>query len=192
MTVRKRYAMIWFSHLMTDRVAMHLPALKHTPFVLTAPRQGRVCIAAADPLATAQGVRIGMAVADAKAFMPGLLAMEHKPETQEKLLHALGIKCLSYSPIVALAPPDGLLLDSSGCAHLWGGEAAYVKTIVARLQNKGFRVRVALADTIGAAWAVAHFGQTAPIVQSGTQRAALAPLPPRRTAYRRCHSAAAP
>src|SRR5690606_18587789 len=75
-------------------------------------------------------------------------------------------------------PPDGLILDISGCAHLWGGEKPYLKEIVTRLQTKGYHTRMAIAPTIGTAWAVARFGKAAPIVENGGEREALMQLPP--------------
>ncbi|WP_315975858.1 Y-family DNA polymerase [Parapedobacter soli] len=178
MEMQKRYVSIWFRYLMTDRLTIRQPALKPIPFVLAAPQHGRMRITAANPLATAQGVHTGMATADAKAFMPDLLVVEDKPGIQEKLLNRLGVRCMCYTPIVAPDHPDGLIFDSSGCAHLWGGETAYLNTIITRLQNNGYHVQAALADTIGAAWAAAHYGQSSTIIKSGTQRDALSPLPP--------------
>ncbi|MGD0897911.1 MAG: DNA polymerase Y family protein, partial [Thermoguttaceae bacterium] len=54
--------------------------------------------------------------------------------------------------------PGSLLLDIAGVAHLFGGEAKLAETILRELAARGHSVRAAAADTIGAAWAVAHFG----------------------------------
>ena len=78
----------------------------------------------------------------------------------------------------SIFPSDGLILDVSGCAHLWGGERPYLKEIITRLRAAGYQVRGAMADTIGAAWAVARFGQITPLIGPGEQVTALLPLPP--------------
>jgi protein ImuB len=73
---------------------------------------------------------------------------------------------------------DGLLLDITGCAHLRGGEFSFLKDIVVRLRTAGYEVRGAMADTVGAAWAVSRYGCEQPIIASGAQAASLAKLPP--------------
>src|SRR5262249_68323 len=65
--------------------------------------------------------------------------------------------CDRYTPLVGLDPPDGLFLDIAGCAHLFGGEEALRRDVVARLYAQGFQARAAVADTVGCAWAVARY-----------------------------------
>ncbi len=86
--------------------------------------------------------------------------------------------CDRYTPLVGLDAPDGLLLDVTGCAHLFGGEAALARDLVARLAQQGLRVRAAVADTVGCAWGVARYGnsQTASSRAAKPQRRCL-PLP---------------
>ncbi len=72
--------------------------------------------------------------------------------------------------------PDGILLDITGCAHLFGGEAALCRDLVERLARQGLQASVAVADTVGCAWAIARYGR-APIVAKGAVREALSPLP---------------
>jgi protein ImuB len=119
-----------------------------------------------------------MAAADAKAIVPDLQIIDDIPGQSAKLLKALGEWCIRYSPLVAINLPDGLIMDVSGCAHLWGGERAYLKEIITRLRSKGYDVRGAIADTVGTAWAIARFGRIKPIVEPGKQADALLPLPP--------------
>ena len=76
-----------------------------------------------------------------------------------KLLKGLAEWCIRFTPFVAIDPPDGLILDVTGCSHLWGGEKEYLTEIIKRLKDFGYNVRAAMADTIGAAWAVARFGK---------------------------------
>lgn len=173
----KRYAAIWFYHLTSDRMVLRRPRLKNTPFVLAAPEHGRMIVTGVSPAAGSQGVTAGMAVADAKVFVPGLEVVDHLPGMEEKLLKVLGLWCLRYTPVIAMDPPGGLILDITGCAHLWGGEKAYLKAMSERLKDKGYHTRIAIADTIGAAWAVSRFG-TVPIVESGSQVNVLQSLPP--------------
>jgi protein ImuB len=176
--IKRRFVYIWFRHLMTDWVALRHPELYELPFVLTTPVRGRVVITAANALAEMQGITTGMAMADARAIIPSLEMMDDIPEQPAKLLKALGEWGIRYTPFIAVDMPDGLILDISGCAHLWGGEKAYLTTIIKLLRNKGYDARGAMADTIGTAWAVARFGKVKPIIQPGEQMDALLSLSP--------------
>ena len=89
--------------------------------------------------------------------------------------------CGRYTPWTAIDHADegggaGLFLDITGCAHLFGGEAALLRDLTRRLAAFGLAVRAAVADTPGAAWAWARFGADR-IVPPGAQREHLAPLP---------------
>ncbi len=169
---------IWFRHLLTDGLALRRADLKEAPFVLAAPVKNRVVITAASALAEQQGAFTGMAVADARAAVPELLSFDDTPGKAAKLLRLLGLWCIRYTPVVAVDLPDGLLLDISGCAHLWGGERSYLKEIVLKLRAAGFDARAAIADTPGAAFAVSRFARVSPIVPVGGQAGVLAGLPP--------------
>jgi len=174
----RRFLVLWFRHLTTDWFLLHRPALQETPFVLAAPDHGRMIIRAANVIAQAQGINNGMAVADAKVLVPLVEVLDDKPELPAQLLKALALWCIRYTPIAAVDLPDGLILDITGCAHLWGGERPYFKDIVTRLRSSGYDVRGAMADTIGAAWAIARFGRMTPIIERDGQVVALYPLPP--------------
>ena len=176
--MEKRFASIWFRYLTTDRHAIRKPDLQTVPFALMAPIRGRMVITEANAKAQAAGITRGMMVADAMAFLPGLEVADERPGLAAKLLDVLGRWCIRYTPIVALDPPDGLLLDISGCAHLWGGEHEYLTSITSKLKSRGFQVRMAIAATIGAAWAAARFCEGTTIIQRGSTYNMLKDLPP--------------
>jgi len=176
--MQKRFMVIWFRHLTTDWLSLRRPELKELPFVFTAPERNRLVITAANLVAERQGVYSGMAAADAKAITTNLQVLDHIPGKEIKLLRAVGLWCIRYTPIVAIDLPNGLILDISGCAHLWGGERSYLKEIVDKLRTSGYDTRAAIADTIGTAWAVARFGKNTPVIKSGEQAQALLNLPP--------------
>ena len=178
MIMKKRFVSIWFRHLMTDWITLRRPELSGVPFVLTTPVRGQIVITAANALAEAQGITIGMAMADARAFVPSLQMLDDMPGHPVRLLKALGEWSIRFTPLIAMDMPDGLIFDISGCAHLWGGERAYLDSIIKMIQNKGYDVKGAIAGTIGAAWAVARFGKIKPIIEPGEQANALLSLPP--------------
>jgi len=175
--MEKRFVSVWFRHLATDWFSLRQPELKSVPFVLRTSSHGRMIITAANLAAEQQGIYNGMAVADARVFTQDLRVLDDKADLLGKLLPRLAEWCIRFSPIVGIDMPDGLLIDASGCTHLWGGDRAYLEDISNKLTVRGYDVRLAIADTIGAAWGVARFG-TEWIVSPGRQVDALIQLPP--------------
>ncbi|HTQ28364.1 MAG TPA: DNA polymerase Y family protein [Puia sp.] len=173
-----RFVSIWLCHLRTDWFTRRQPSLQCLPFALALPEHGKMIITAASPSARAEGIHPGIAVADARAMLPGLQVFDDIPQLSDKLLRAFAVQCIRYSPSVTLDPPDGLLLDVSGCPHLWGGEKPYITEICNRFKSWGYAIEAGMADTVGTAWAVARFGQGQQVVESGRQREALLTMPP--------------
>ncbi|WP_240432853.1 Y-family DNA polymerase [Taibaiella koreensis] len=169
---------IWLPFAVTDKMTALQPEREKLPFVLAAAQRGRMIIQHANPVASGKGICAGMAAADARAILPDLEVLPYAEGFTEQLLRELALWCLRFTPVAAIDLPDGLLLDISGCAHLWGGEATYREDILAQLTWLGYRVRAAVADTIGAAWAMARFGAEPGIVPPGNPMDALLPLPP--------------
>lgn len=112
------------------------------------------------------------------ALVPELATAEAQPAADAQALTALMDWCVRFSPAVAADPPDGLFLDISGVAHLWGGEAELMAEFRDRLDANGLPFRLAIADTPGAAWALAHFGRDGTIAPPNGQAELLGPLPP--------------
>ncbi|WP_439559027.1 Y-family DNA polymerase [Dyadobacter sp.] len=174
----KRYVAIWFRHLLTDRMLRSQPELAGKAFVLSMKVRNRVQVMAASRQAEKLGIEKGMVLADARAVLPELLVMDYKPDDDQKLLFALAEWMIRYSPLVAVDGQDGLILDATGCAHLWGGEAGYLKDMATRLKNLGYDVKTAMADTIGVAWAIARYSNAFPIIKPTQQLNAILNLPP--------------
>lgn len=131
-------------------------------------------LAAVDAIAAAAGLRPGQSMTNALALWPHVRIVEAEPEEDAHALARLADWCLRFSPSVAVDAPDGLLLDIHGCAHLWGGEEAMVRTLVQRLK---LPVRAAVADTFGAAWALARYGDADVTVSAQEDARRLAALP---------------
>lgn len=113
-----------------------------------------------DEAAARLGLHPGQKAADAMAVVPELTMADADPEGDRAALEALAEWCVRFSPAVATDPPDGLLLDITGVAHLWGGEAAMAQDLLARLAANCVFARAAVADTAGAAWALARYGSS--------------------------------
>jgi protein ImuB len=126
--------------------------------VVVAPIKSALRLTALNDAAARLGLKTGMALADARAMYPRLDVADADPLADRHLLEAVAEWCDRYTPLVGVQPPDGLILDISGCAHLFGGEAALCHDLVRRLDAQGLHVRAAIADTVGCAWALARYG----------------------------------
>ncbi|HUB95379.1 MAG TPA: DNA polymerase Y family protein, partial [Stellaceae bacterium] len=132
----------------------------------------------ADPAACEAGIAPGMALTDAWALVPDLAVASADFTADAEALQRLAAWCGRWSPWTAPCPPDGVWLDVTGCAHLHGGEAGLVDEAVEQLARRGLTARAAIADTAGAAWAVACFGAGCKsVVPEGGLATALADLP---------------
>lgn len=146
---------------------------------------GGLRIADGDDAARAGGVRPGQRLADARALLPDLEAVAWDRAGDDARLLRLAEWATRYTPWTRAetVPPDaaagaGLLLDISGCAHLFGGERALMEDLVRRLAGLGHGARVAAADTVGVAWAVARHGpERVCVVRPGAGLAAVQRLP---------------
>jgi protein ImuB len=172
----RRILSLWLRRLPADRIARLSPDLADRPLALVARVKSAHRLAALNDAAARLGLRPLMPLADARAMYPALIVADADEAADARLLDAIADWCDRYTPLVGLDPPDGLLLDISGCAHLFGGEAALCRDLEQRLAGQGFHVRMAVAQTAGCAWAVARFGKPT-LVAEGRQREELAPLP---------------
>lgn len=130
------------------------------PFALIAPDRGVPRLTAVDPAAAAAGLQIGLSLADARAILPSLQVRDAEPLADARALEALGFWCDRYTPWVMLDSADGLALDLTGCAHLFGGEAGVLDDLGRRLKGFGLTARLAIAGRLPAAWAWARYGAT--------------------------------
>ncbi len=112
-------------------------------------------LVALDVRALADGLVPGMTLADARARVPGLIAITHNPAADLALLEWLADGCDCYTPMVEARPPYGLVLDITGCTHSYGGEAGLVDDLLPRLARLGLTAQAALAGTPDAALALA-------------------------------------
>ena len=165
---------LWLRRLSTDRIARSRE--RSAPLIVTGKCRNIEVITAVDDAAGRLGLSPGLALAQARAMHPNIDVVAEDSGADADLLESIADWCLRYTPLAACDAPDGLLLDISGCAHLYGGEHELVADLSRRLENAGFAYSVAIAGAIGAAWAAAHYGEPASYA-CGQERALLAPLP---------------
>jgi len=136
-------------------------------------------LAALNRPAETLGLLPGLSLADARARYPDLQVADHDGAADARVLEGFADACERYTPLLACEAPDGLMLDVSGCTHLFGGEQGLVRDLLRRVTRHGFAARAAVAATPGAAFALARFsGRRALVVERELDlEDVLAPLP---------------
>jgi protein ImuB len=157
-------------------------APEDVPFALVERGARGLTLRALNPAARALGLYRGQGHADARAIVPHLAGAPAEPERDIEALRRLALWAERFSPCVAIdaAMPaqEGLLLDMTGGAHLFGGEAALLAELRRRLAQAAIPARAAIADTPAAAWALARFAPGPEIIApAGGAREAIAALP---------------
>ncbi|KPL67757.1 hypothetical protein SZ64_06280 [Erythrobacter sp. SG61-1L] len=114
-------------------------------------------LAALNAAALALGLREGMLLADARGICPHLFTEPADPQGDRAFLGRLALWAQRWGPWSAVDPPDGVLVDVTAVAHLFGGEQAMLEDVQARLAARHLAARLAIAPTAGAAWALAHY-----------------------------------
>ncbi|MGN6411067.1 MAG: DUF6504 family protein [Nitrobacter sp.] len=190
---RRRILSLWLPRLPTDRIARALlrsgePAetcdtqsrstkTKETsPRIVVAKQNNGLVITALDDAAARIGLAIGQPLANARAICPDSEVFDADETADGKALSGIADWCDRFTPLVALDPPHGLLLDITGCAHLFGGEAALMRQLCSALKRQGFDVSAAIAGTSACARALTRHAHGR-IVAPGEEARAVAALP---------------
>jgi protein ImuB len=153
-----------------------------SPFAVVERAAGTLRLAGVNPAAARAGLAAGTGLSDARAICPGLLTRPAAPERLAAFVRALARWAERFSPLVGQEQVHGwgpsLALDATGVAHLFGGEGAMLDALVAAVAERGLTARAAVADTKGAAWALAHHraGPTF-VAPPGRTRQAIGELP---------------
>jgi len=144
-------------HLAIERWAKSSDSPPDSPVVLTVEGPHGPIIHAVTKTAATRGAHPGARLTDARALDPALIAIPADPEGDTALLQRFARWAGRWSPLVEV-DGDGLRLDVTGVAHLFGGENGLVRDIRRRFAKAGFSTRVAIAPTAAAAWALSRFG----------------------------------
>ncbi|MDI9847580.1 DNA polymerase Y family protein [Rhodoblastus sp. 17X3] len=156
----RRYLALFLPFLPTERWRPFQPGGapdEAAPFALVERRNNAQRLYALDPAALRQGLAVGLTLADARARLPQLRVAEADRRADREILLRLAARCERYTPLTALDEPHGLVLDVSGCAHLFGGEAGLLSCALGDMAELGFSARAALAPTPDCARALARF-----------------------------------
>lgn len=127
-------------------------------------------VVAMDVLAERHGLKCGQGIAEVRALCPGVDVVPADPAADQAFLEALADWCDRYTPLVALDGKDGLFLDITGCAHLFGGEKSLLDDILLRLKRLGVEAWGAISSSPGLSWASSRFGNETIIAPEDAER----------------------
>jgi protein ImuB len=177
----RRILSVWLPRLPTDRFRRlqrqsSAAAPDHEPLVAAAKIDNALQVTALNDAAAAVGLMAGMPLATARAMLPALEVIDADPSADKTTLNAIADWCDRFTPLVALDGDSGILLDITGCAHLFGGEKQMLDKVCAALSRQGFIVSGAIAGTAVAARALTRHAHGR-IVPCGGEAVAVSPLP---------------
>lgn len=173
----RRFLALHLPDLAMARIRRAEPELEEAPLATWEASGSRRLLVAVDAAAASRGLAPGQALADAQAIAPELLLRPADRDGDARALHGLALWARRYTPLAAIDPPQGLILDITGCDHLFGGEATLLADALARLQRAGLAVQGAVAGAAATAAALARSRADQPIAVSGIEAALAAPLP---------------
>ena len=159
----KRIVCLWLPDWPLQRLLAARPELARTVLLLTEKTRRGEFVSFCNPWACRCGIAVGMPLAEALSLVQRRDAVTLEPvqpEADRIALEELALRCEQYSPCVGLeeaVSPHGLLLDITGIAHLFGGELPLIHRLQTELIADRFQGRIAVGDSVGAAWAAAHY-----------------------------------
>lgn len=165
---KRRILSVWFPRFGAERLIRRDPLLGDTPFGVVEEQHNSQILTSLNAAALGYGLRVGQPVRDAHAMCDALITRARSAPAEEAFLSVLQRWAGKFSPWVAKEGADALIVDLTGCAHLFGGEEPLLDVVEQDCNDLGLTVRMGLADTRGAAWALARYaGQRAGSHRSG-------------------------
>lgn len=153
----RRILSLWFPRLGAERLIRQHRGLPVAAFAVVDASANRQILSSLNAEAEALGLSRGQPLADALAVHPALQTAFRNPRAEALFLTALRRWAGKFSPWVAEEAPAGLVIDLSGAAHLFGGETAVMDLVAGDCAALGLSVQAGIADTVGAAWALARY-----------------------------------
>jgi protein ImuB len=180
----RRILALWLPRLPTDRLTRRAKVARESsrgsqfdaPLIVSAKLGNALHVYALETRAARLGLYKGQPLANARAMVQPLAIVPADESADTALLDGIADWCDRFTPLVTLDSPDGLFLDITGAAHLFGGEAVMLALVVQKITEQGFAVRAAIAGTSLSARALARYAHTS-VVPPGGEAAAVASLP---------------
>jgi len=155
--LNRRILSLWFPRLGAERILRLQRGTIDAPFAVVREEKNMQVLSSLSREAEAEGLFVGQPLRDAQAMCPGVLTRPYEPASEAAFLTVLRRWAGKFSPWVAEEPPASLVVDLTGCSHLFGGEDEIMQTVQDDCAQHGLSVHAGIADTLGAAWALARY-----------------------------------
>ena len=162
---KRRILSLWFPRLGAERLLRRQKQLCNQVFAVVEDLGQMQVLSSLSERASQEGLQKRQPLRDAQAMCPQLLTHLRNKQAEELFLKGLARWAGKFSPWVAIEPTESLMLDITGCAHLFGGVAGMVEQIREDAGNLGLSLSMGVADTPGAAWGLARYGGQRPKAQ---------------------------
>ena len=155
--LKKRILSLWFPRLGVERIFRLKSVSNDIPFAIVIENNNLFILNSLSYSAEKEGLYTGQLLTDAQVLCPNLKTRERNNFAENFFLEALQRWAGKFSPLVAIESKTALILDITGCINLFGGEINLLNKIEQDCIQMKLTVKIGLADTIGAAWALARY-----------------------------------
>ena len=164
----RRVLSLWFPRMGAERLLRQARVTEEQPFAVVQDTGKTQVISSLSVSAEGWGLSHGQPLRDALAMYPDLITRLQNRQLEARFLASLRRWASKFSPWVAEEIPNALVIDLTGCAHLFGGELGVIQQVELDCLNLGLSVHIGMADTKGAAWALARYaGQPLGLSRTG-------------------------
>ena len=164
----RRVLSLWFPRMGAERLLRQARVTEEQPFAVVQDTGKTQVISSLSVSAEGWGLSHGQPLRDALAMYPDLITRLQNRQLEARFLASLRRWASKFSPWVAEEIPNALVIDLTGCAHLFGGELGVIHQVELDCLNLGLSVHIGMADTRGAAWALARYvGQPLGLSRTG-------------------------
>jgi protein ImuB len=164
----RRVLSLWFPRMGAERLLRQARVTEEQPFAVVQDTGKTQVISSLSVSAEGWGLSHGQPLRDALAMCPDLITRLQNRQLEARFLASLRRWASKFSPWVAEEIPNALVIDLTGCAHLFGGELGVIQQVELDCLNLGLSVHIGMADTKGAAWALARYaGQPLGLSRTG-------------------------
>jgi protein ImuB len=148
---------------MLQRRYVEKPELDSSFLLITEPTKRGQVVYVCNALALQRGTRNGMTLNEARTFAKSNDRLIVEPvdqlRDQQKLVE-LASTCERFSYCIGIEEDpfsECLFMDATGIAHFFSGEQSLAQELDIAVCGQKYDVRIAIGNTMGAAWAAAHY-----------------------------------
>lgn len=157
MLSNRRILSLWFKRLSVERVIRNEGIDLDLPVVVIIKKGNKDIVYSLNKAAELLGLFIGQPMHDTILKCPDVIIRFADLDEDQRFLSLLARWLEKYSPWIRQELPDGILIDITGCAHLFGGEEEIIKKQKEDFSSFSLTVRIGIADTVGASWALSRY-----------------------------------